>query len=221
MRMRPAESIVIAIVALSFLFGIYFYDRMPAQMASHWNVRNEVDGYMSRFWGLFFMPIIALGLSLLFIAIPRIDPLRHNIERFRLYFDSFIVVLFLFLFYLYLVTILWNNGRRFVLIQALAPAFAILFFFLRRHVRACEDGTGSSASGRRGRWRASGCGTRRTGSEGACSRLRAYCASARFRSLGYAIYFILVPILLAVAFAVVYSYREYQREMKSEGAPRQ
>ena len=218
--MRPAESIVIAIVALSFLFGIYFYDKMPEQMASHWNVRNEVDGYLSRFWGLFLMPIIALGLVLLFIAVPRIDPLKHNIERFRRHFESFIVVLFLFLFYLYLATILWNKGYRFILIQALAPAFAILFFCTGLMV---EHAKRNWFAGIRTPWTLSSeqvwDKTNRIG--GRLFKIAGVLCLGAIPFPGYAVYFILVPILLVVPFAIVYSYREYQREVKSEGTPRQ
>ena len=218
--MRPAESIVLAIVALSFLFGIYFYDKMPEQMASHWNVRNEVDGHMSRFWGLFFMPVIALGLVLLFIAVPRIDPLKHNIERFRRHFESFIVVLFLFLFYLYLVTILWNKGYRFVLIQALAPAFAILFFCTGLMV---EHAKRNWFAGIRTPWTLSServwDKTNRIG--GRLFKIAGVVCLGAIPFPQYAVYFILVPILLVVPFAIVYSYREYQREVKSEGAPPQ
>ena len=47
---------------------------MPEKMASHWNIQGEVDNYMPKFWGLFLIPFILIGLSLLFVAIPKIDP---------------------------------------------------------------------------------------------------------------------------------------------------
>ncbi|MCD6528068.1 DUF1648 domain-containing protein [bacterium] len=34
---------------------------MPEKMASHWNVKGEVDGYLSKFWGLFLIPLISIG----------------------------------------------------------------------------------------------------------------------------------------------------------------
>ena len=88
MKMRTAEWIVLAIVLVSFAIGIALYDRMEDPMASHWNVRNEVDGYMARFWGLFFAPAVLLALFLTFLVIPRIDPLRRNVEMFRRFFES-------------------------------------------------------------------------------------------------------------------------------------
>lgn len=82
--MRKSEIIIIVgIVLLSFAIGIYFYPQMPEKMASHWNALGQVDGYTSKFWGLFLMPFLSVGLLLLFILIPKIDPLKANIEIFR------------------------------------------------------------------------------------------------------------------------------------------
>ncbi|MBA3064680.1 DUF1648 domain-containing protein, partial [Candidatus Woesearchaeota archaeon] len=64
--MRKAELFVLIAVIISFIIGIYFYPQMPEQMASHWNAQGNVDGYMSRFWGVFLMPFVFVGLALLF-----------------------------------------------------------------------------------------------------------------------------------------------------------
>lgn len=128
--MRKSEIIVILIILISFAVGIYFYPQMPDRVASHWNSQGKVDGYMSKFWGLFLMPIISLVMFLFFLIIPRIDPLRANIEKFRKYFDWFIVLIMVFLFYLYLLTIAWNLGFRFNFVLSLIPAFSLLFYYL-------------------------------------------------------------------------------------------
>ena len=62
-------------------------------------------------------------------VIPKIDPLKENIAKFRPYFDLFILLLFGFLFYLYLLTIAWNLGYRFNIIQLMAPAFGLLIYY--------------------------------------------------------------------------------------------
>jgi len=79
-------------------------------MASHWNARGEVDGYTSKFWGLFLMPLILVGLGALFIAIPRIDPLKANIEKFRGYYDGLIIIFVIFMLAIHAQGILWNLG---------------------------------------------------------------------------------------------------------------
>jgi uncharacterized membrane protein len=69
-------------------------------------------------------------LLLLFAAIPRVDPLRQNIEKFRSQYDFFILGLTAFMFYVFALTIIWNLGLKFSMSTALVPAFALLVFFL-------------------------------------------------------------------------------------------
>ena len=53
--------------------------------------KGQVDGYMSKFWGIFLLPLVLVGVALLFMVIPKIDPLKANIEKFRKYYDGFII----------------------------------------------------------------------------------------------------------------------------------
>jgi uncharacterized membrane protein len=129
--MRKSEIIALGIIVLSFALAIYFYPQMPERVASHWNAQGQVDDYMSRFWGLFLMPMISTILLLFFILIPKIDPLKENIEKFRDYYDGFIVLMLAFLFYIFLLALLWNIGWRFNMTQAIAPSFGVLFYYLK------------------------------------------------------------------------------------------
>ena len=94
--MRDSDIVILAIIILSLGVSLYFYPQMPERMASHWNTAGQVDGYMPKFWGLFLMPLFSIGIYLLFITIPRIDPLKKNIQKFRKHFDIFIVLIMLF-----------------------------------------------------------------------------------------------------------------------------
>ena len=131
-KMKAIKIGILFTILFSFALAIYFsfsYPQLPEKMASHWNTKGEVDGYTSRFWGLFLMPIISLGCFLLFLFIPKIDPLKKNVEKFRKYFDIFILIFILFSLYIYLLTIFWNFGFRFNMSQLMAPAMGFLFFY--------------------------------------------------------------------------------------------
>ena len=58
------------------------WDRVPERIATHWNIRGEVDGYGARLEGLLLVPLIALGMYLLLALLPRIDPARANYASF-------------------------------------------------------------------------------------------------------------------------------------------
>ncbi len=210
--MRKSEIIIIGIILLSLATGVYFYPQMPEKIASHWNVEGQVDGYMSKFWGLFLMPFISIGLLLLFLIIPKIDPLKANIEDFRKYYDRFIVLVILFLFYLYLLTILWNTGIRFNMIAFLAPAFSILFYYAGI---LTENAKRNWFIGIRTPWTLSNDKvwekTHKIG--GKLFKVAGVIALLGIIFQDYALLFILAPVIIVVISTIIYSYFEYKKEM--------
>ncbi len=211
--MRKSELIIVAIILLSFAIGIYYYPQMPDKIASHWNAQGNVDGYMSKFWGLFLMPIISVGLLLLFMLIPRIDPLKSNIQQFRKYFDGFVVLIMVFLFYVYLLTIFWNTGYTFNMTTFLTPAFAILFYYSGILI---ENAKRNWFIGIRTPWTLSSDRvwdkTHKIG--GKLFKIAGIIALAAVFFETAAIFFIIVPVIIVSIYTVVYSYFEYQKEMK-------
>lgn len=211
--MRKSEIIIFGIILLSFAIGIYYYPQMPEKLASHWNAQGQVDGYTSKFWGLFLMPIISVGMLLLFILIPRIDPLKSNIQQFRKYFDGFVVLIMVFLFYLYLLTIFWNSGYTFNMITFLSPAFAILFYYSGILI---ENAKRNWFIGIRTPWTMSSNKvwdkTHKIG--GKLFKIAGVVTLLAIFFETYAIYIIVVPLIMVSIYTVVYSYFEYQKEMK-------
>ncbi|MBU3941700.1 MAG: SdpI family protein [Nanoarchaeota archaeon] len=211
--MRKAELFVLIAVIISFIIGIYFYPQMPEQMASHWNAQGNVDGYMSRFWGVFLMPFVFVGLALLFITIPKIDPLKKNIEEFRKYYDGFIILFFIFMLLVYMQTILWNLGTEISPNIVIPIGLGLLFYYIGI---LFENTKRNWFIGIKTPWTLS--------SEKVWNKTHKL-GSKMFKTAGiivltgflfqkYATYFILVPILFVALYLVVYSYVEYQKEKK-------
>jgi uncharacterized membrane protein len=129
MSTKNTTILVVLLILISTLIGVILLPRFPEQMASHWNLENQVDGYMPRFWGVFLMPIMSVALFLLFLVLPQIDPLKENIAAFRGTFNVFIVLLMAFLAYLYLLTLVYNLGNKISISTAMLPALGAFFFY--------------------------------------------------------------------------------------------
>jgi uncharacterized membrane protein len=209
--MNKIKKLVLFLILVSFGIAFYYYPTMPDMMASHWGFNGEVNGYMTKFWGLFLLPILSLGLFLLFLLIPKIDPLRENVVKFIKYFDRFILVMELFLFYIYILTILWNRGLQFNISGILTPALGLLFFYMGVLM---ENARPNWFIGIRTPWTLS--------SENVWNKThklggKLYKASGIIALLGVfagdlSIFFVLIPIILVSFYLTIYSYVEYGKE---------
>jgi uncharacterized membrane protein len=188
-------------------------------MASHWNIRGEVDGYMPKFWALMIMPVISALLMLLFIALPRIDPLRENIKKFRKQFDTFILILIAFLFYIDLAMIFANLGYLVNMGYVIMPAIAVIIFYAGVLMQSSKR---NWFIGVRTPWTLSSetvwDKTNRLG--GILFKVYALIllvsAFLLERLDNYFIFILLGPIIAITVFLVVYSYAEYEKENKTK-----
>jgi uncharacterized membrane protein len=130
--MSTRTTIIISLIAIlaATVASAAIYPRMPEMAASHWNAAGQVDGYMPRFWAAFLMPIVSVGLLLLFLAIPVLDPLKANIAKFRSYYNAFITVIIVFMLFIHGVTLAWNLGYdQFNMSMAIIPAVGLILIF--------------------------------------------------------------------------------------------
>lgn len=214
MHLQKTRMILAGVLILTFALSIFAYPFMPDLMVSHWGLSGEADGYMPKAWGLFLVPGISGLLALLLLLIPRIDPLRENIEKFRGAYESFVTVILLFLLYLQAVVILWNLGTRFNIIQVLSPAFALLFY-------ACglllERAKRNWFIGIRTPWTLSSerVWERTHAAGGPLFRLAGLLALLAAVLPGIAWLLLIGPVLLISVYLVIFSYLEYRREEAS------
>jgi uncharacterized membrane protein len=95
---------------------------------------------MPKVWGVFLMPLITLGMLVLFLIVPSIDPLKANIAKFRESFNLFIVLIIAFMLYIHGLTLAWSLGYQdFKMSAAMLPFMGVLFiavgFMLRKAKR--------------------------------------------------------------------------------------
>lgn len=94
------------LVVAALVLGAVVYPQLPEQVASHWNYRGEVDGYSSRCWGAFGIPLLTAGIYLGMLLLPLIDPSRQNYEKFAGAYRIIKAVLVIFMIGLHLVVVL-------------------------------------------------------------------------------------------------------------------
>ena len=206
---------VILILAATFA-GLLLWDKLPNQMASHWNENDQVDGTMSKLWGVFLMPLVTAGMLLLFLVIPSIDPLKANIAQFRDTFNTFITLIIAFMLYVHGLTLAWSLGYQdFKMSMAMLPFIGVLFIFIGVLMRKAKR---NFFIGIRTPWTLS---SDRVWDE--THRLGAilFMASGALAIIGAffggmtAFWLMFVPLIGSAVFLIVYSYVLYRRETKA------
>jgi len=216
MTTKTTSILALIMIALALFSGAILWNQLPDQMASHWNVNDEVDGTMPRVWGVFMMPLITLGMFVLFLVVPNIDPLKANIAQFRESFNLFIVLIVAFMLYIHGLTLAWSLGYQdFKMSTAMLPFMGVLFiaigFMLRKAKRNFFIGI-------RTPWTLSSDSvwdkTHQLGSI-------LFMASGVFAIIGgffggmIAFWLMFVPLIGSSLFLVVYSYILYRDEIKA------
>lgn len=216
MSTKLTTILVLILIAAAVLAGALFWDQLPESMASHWNENDQVDGYISKFWGVWMMPLMTLGMFGIFLLVPVIDPLKANIAKFRNIFNLLILLITAFMLYIHGLTLAWNLGYEFRMSSAMLPFMGILFVFMGYMLRQAKR---NWFIGIRTPWTLSSDTvwdkTHQLGSV-------LFIASGVLAFLGaffggtIALYLTLIPMLGSALFVVLYSFVLYQREMKGQ-----
>jgi uncharacterized membrane protein len=130
MKLNKTFITMAALVVVFFILAGVFYPLMPEMMASHWNAKGDADGMMSRFWGLFLFPLTSLGITAILLAVPKIDPLKANIQKFKGYYYGFIIAFLAYFLYIYILTLVWNLGWKFNFSLTVVPAIGIFMIIV-------------------------------------------------------------------------------------------
>lgn len=134
MRFDPKYEVPqLALICLMFVLGVALWSSAPERIPVHWNLAGEVDRYGGRFEGLFSIPLVTLGVYVLLLFLPRVDPRRANYERFWGYYSVLRVCVTLFLILIQAPALLYVFGIE-VDVAAMVPVLVGALFVVTGNV---------------------------------------------------------------------------------------
>lgn len=98
--------LIVAAVAVS----IFYYPKLPEQMATHWDASGQPNGFSSRFLGAWLLPLIMAVVWLILRAVPHIDPRRTNYEKFSGMYDALVILILGFMLVMHVVVLMAATG---------------------------------------------------------------------------------------------------------------
>ncbi|MDO4976110.1 MAG: SdpI family protein [Eubacteriales bacterium] len=82
MRENKRTLILTSVVCLiPIIVGLLLYDKIPAQIATHWDINGEANGWSSKFVGIVVFPGILFFINLLFPFLLKMDPKYNNVSN--------------------------------------------------------------------------------------------------------------------------------------------
>ena len=210
---KAVSAATVALTLIAFGMTAHYYPDLPERMATHWGADGNVNGYMSKFWGAYLLPFFMVGIGAMFMIIPLIDPLRKNIQKFRKYFDAFIVLIMFFMLAVQMQIVFWNLARPISPNLTLPVGIGLLLFYVGI---LCDHAKRNWFIGIRTPWTLSSDRVwKKTHKLGA----KLFKISGILALMGIffgnkAVYFILIPVLFTSLYTIIYSYIEYRKEPK-------
>lgn len=69
------------LILIPTIFSIVNWNSFPDKIPTHWGVDGQIDDYGGK-WSVFLGPLLGLGMYLLMIVLPKIDPRKKNYDLF-------------------------------------------------------------------------------------------------------------------------------------------
>lgn len=104
------DWLILILIFLGLVLGVYFYPSLPDKIPVHWDVNGEIDGYGSKIFGAFALPLINLGMYIMFLVLPYIDPKGKNYAKFDSTYQYLKYLLIVFFLGLEVYTLLLATG---------------------------------------------------------------------------------------------------------------
>jgi len=132
MRKWIPPLLIIAAMAIS----IYMYPSLPDRVPTHFGLDGQPNGWSSRIFGAWLVPVIMAFVWLILRLAPHIDPRKENYEKFRGVYEVVVVAILAFMLVMHIVVLKSATGAhipmdRFVFV-GVGALFMVMGFTLPR-----------------------------------------------------------------------------------------
>lgn len=220
MKTTTANRLIIILLVATILLAGYGITTFDGEIAVHFDQNGEANEYMPVIPGMLFIPGLAIIVSLLFLYLPRIDPLGTNYESFESLFEDLKVLMAGIFLYTQGMIVAWNMGYQYDPTILILPIIVAAYYLTGEIMEKADR---NWFIGIKTPWTLSSDTVWKKTHKTTAPLLKAAAVIA-FGALlrpEYSIYFYAVPACAIALFATIYSYwayREEKRESTDHGA---
>ena len=122
--------IPLLIVGAAFIASAVVYPRLPETMPTHFDMSGQPNGWSSRLFGAWIMPLFLLFMWGLVRVLPAIDPRGDNYAKFGGAFEGIIVSIMLFMLGIHIVVLRASLGHPVAMQHVLPVGIGVLFIVI-------------------------------------------------------------------------------------------
>ncbi len=77
---KNLKTIIITVIVmlLPVLAGLVLWNKLPEKLPTHWNFAGEIDGWSTKPFAVFFLPLMLVGIHLICVLATSCDPKTNN-----------------------------------------------------------------------------------------------------------------------------------------------
>jgi uncharacterized membrane protein len=128
------EWFLLLLIITNFIGGWYFNPKLPGMLPSHWNIAGQVDRYSPKLMITLGFPAIALGIYLMMLIIPHIDPKKRNYDLFGCAYLIIRSIILAFFSLMIWATIFYGLGYALDISKIVVISIGILFIVLGNYM---------------------------------------------------------------------------------------
>jgi uncharacterized membrane protein len=117
--------IPLVLIVIAVFVSIFAYPHLPDRVPTHWNASGEVNGWSSRLWGAWMLPLTMALVWLILRAVPHIDPRKANYAKFQGMYDWLVILVIAFMLAIHVVIILAATGSPIAMHTVMMPSVGI------------------------------------------------------------------------------------------------
>jgi uncharacterized membrane protein len=122
--------IPLLIVAVAIIASVAVYPNLPQTVPTHWDMLGRPNGWGSRVWGAWVLPIVMLLLWALTRVLPTIDPRGANYAKFGGAFEAIVISILLYMLGLHLIILRASLGYPVAMQRVLPIGVGILLVLI-------------------------------------------------------------------------------------------
>ena len=124
-------------ILLPMLAGVILWNQLPEQIPSHWNAVGEIDGWSSKPFTVFGLPLILLAAQWLCVLGAGTDPKKSNHPQKILHLVLWIIPVLSALLHVIVYAVALGNAVR---VETVMPVFiGILFAIIGNYLPKCKQ----------------------------------------------------------------------------------